>query len=184
MDALIVVDAQNEFTDGGHRPVPGHLSAFAAIRARVTEARAAGWPIAWIRHHNPPQDGPAFQPGTWGAEFGPGLAREEERDEAVFEKQVFGAFTGTGLDQWLGDRGIRRVTLVGFYVHMCLSTTAREALVRGLDVTIDPDATGGCDLADTRLGSLTAEEVRRSALLQLIHMGVRLTPAARTAAAA
>jgi nicotinamidase-related amidase len=76
------------------------------------------------------------------------------------------------------------VILVGFYVHMCLSTTAREALVRGLDVAIDPEATGGCDLVDSRLGSLSAEEVRRSALLQLAHMGVGLMPAPRAATAA
>lgn len=184
MDALIVVDAQNEFTAGGHRTVPNHRSAFAAIQAQVADARAAGRPIAWIRHHNLPQEAPAFQPGAWGAEFGPGLGRDAQRDETVFEKQVFGAFTGTGLESWLAERGIRRVILVGFYVHMCLSTTAREALVRGFSVTIDPDATGGCDLDDPRLGSLTAEEVRRSALLQLTHMGVQLTPAVRAATAA
>lgn len=174
MVALIVVDAQNEFAAGGHRTVPNHLTAFAAIQQRVAEARRVGSPIAWIRHHNLPHEAPAFQPGTWGAEFGPGLVVESDRDERVFEKQVFGAFTGSGLDQWLAERKVKQVQLVGFYVHMCLSTTAREALVRGFEVTIDPEATGGTELRDPVLGSQTAEEVRRSALLQLTHMGVRL----------
>jgi nicotinamidase-related amidase len=64
------------------------------------------------------------------------------------------------------------VLLVGFYTHMCLSTSAREALVRGFDVAVDPDATGARDLADEILGQLSSDEVRRSALLHLQHMGV------------
>lgn len=174
MDALIVVDAQNEFAAGGHRTVPNHHSAFAAIHRRVAEAREAGRPIAWVRHHNLPHEWPAFQPGTWGAEFGAGLALDPARDEQLFEKKVFGAFTGTGLEAWLRERNVAKVMLVGFYVHMCVSTTSREALVRGFDVTIDPEATGGTALQHPQLGSLTADEVRRTALLQLSHMGVTL----------
>lgn len=174
MDALIIVDAQNEFAAGGHRTIPNHAAAFAAVRQRVADARSAGTPIAWIQHHNLPHEWPAFQPGAPGAALGPGLAIDNKRDEVLFQKQVFGAFTGTGLEQWLQQRGVKRVMLVGFYVHMCLSTTAREALVRGFEVTIDPAATGGVDLQHPQLGALSADEVRRSALLQLAHMGVIL----------
>jgi nicotinamidase-related amidase len=58
---------------------------------------------------------------------------------------------------------------------MCVSTSAREALVRGFDVAIDPDATGARDLSDEILGQLSADEVRRSALLHLQNMGVTMT---------
>lgn len=178
MQALIIVDAQNEFTAGGHRAVPNAAAAFAVIHARVAEARAAGRPIAWIRHHNHPHEAPAFQPGTWGAEFGEGLAIDPTRDEQLFEKQVYGAFTGTGLETWLRERKVTQVLLVGFYVHMCLSTSSREALVRGFEVSIDPAATGGTALTHPLLGQQTADEVRRSALLQLTHMGVTLASGA------
>lgn len=174
MDALIVVDAQNEFTAGGHRTVPNHAAAFAAIRQRVADARASGIPIAWIQHHNLPHEAPAFQPGHWGAQLGDGLAVDTGRDERLFEKQVYGAFTGTGLEPWLRERQVKQLLLVGFYVHMCLSTTAREALVRGFDVRIDPEGTGGAELHHPLLGAQTAEEVRRTALLQLTHLGVAL----------
>jgi nicotinamidase-related amidase len=183
MDALIVVDAQNEFTAAGQRPVPNHRAAFAVIRQRVAEARAAGMPIAWIRHHNLPHEGPAFQPGSWGAQLAEGLAIDPTRDEQLFEKEVYGAFTGTGLEPWLRQRKVTRVLLVGFYVHMCLSTSAREALVRGFAVRIDPDATGGTELRDPLLGTQSAEEVQRTALLQLTHMGVTLSRAPEVAAA-
>jgi len=65
---------------------------------------------------------------------------------------------------------------VGFYAHMCVSTSAREALMRGFDVTIDPNGTEARDLEDEVLGRFNADEVRRSALLQLKHMGVTIAP--------
>jgi nicotinamidase-related amidase len=173
MRALIVVDAQNEFSEGGQRAVPGHAAALERIQFRVREARQAGGPIAWVRHFNKPNESRAFVPGTWGAELSPGLGPEAGYGpEKIFEKDVFGAFTGTGLEEWLHSMDVNGVLLVGFYTHMCVSTSAREALVRGFDVAIDPDATGARDLAGENLGTQTADQVRRSALLQLQNMGV------------
>src|SRR5262245_36374208 len=63
---------------------------------------------------------------------------------------------------------------LGFYAHMCLSTSVREALIRGLDVFIDPEATGARDLEHPALGRQSADEVRRSALLQLTNMGAQV----------
>lgn len=177
METLVVVDAQNEFSPDGKRPVPNHASALRAIRRRVQAARREGRPIAWVRHHNQPGEGPAFQPGSWGAEFSPGLGPESGHGpEVEFQKDVFGAFTGTDLQSWLKDRGSEAVLLVGFYAHMCLSTTAREGLMRGLAVSVDPDATGACDLEHGLLGAQTADEVRRSALLHLNQLGARIAP--------
>jgi hypothetical protein len=59
---------------------------------------------------------------------------------------------------------------------MCLSTSVREALVRGFDVVVDPNATGARDLEDEALGRQTADEVRRSALLHLRNMGATVAP--------
>lgn len=124
MQALLVVDAQNEFSPAGRRPVPNH-----------------------------------------GA-------------ERLFEKDIFGAFTGTDLEGWLRGLGVTEVVIAGFYTHVCVSTSAREALVRGFDVVLDPDATGARALEDDRLGRQRADDVRRSALLQLVNMGATLAPAA------
>ncbi len=184
MQALIVVDAQNEFSPEGRRPVPNHAAALARIHAWVAQARGEGWPIAWVRHYNRPHESPAFLPGTWGSELSPGLGPLADAPaERAFEKDVFGAFTGTGLEEWLRARGITRVVAVGFYAHMCLSTTVREALVRGFEVAVDPQATGARDLDHAELGRLTADEVVRSALLQVVHMGATLAAPASAAEA-
>ena len=175
MQALVVVDAQNEFSAEGLRPVTNHGEALECIRARVAEARQKGRPIAWVRHYNRPNESRAFVPGTWGAEFSSGLGpRLGFGPEELFEKDVYGAFTGTNLENWLRDIGAGSLLLVGFYTHMCVSTSAREALVRGFEVAVDPDGTGARDLDHELLGHQSADEVRRSALLQLVNMGVTI----------
>lgn len=173
MQALVVVDVQNEFSPAGKRAVPNHRDALAAIQRHVDEARRDRRPVAWIRHYNKPHESAAFVPGTWGSELSPGFGpREGFGPEALFEKDVFGAFTPTNLEAWLRGLGADAVLIVGFYTHMCVSTSAREALVRGFDVSVDPDATGARALDHDVLGHQTADDVRRSALLQLAHLGV------------
>jgi len=175
MQALIVVDAQNEFSAHGKRPVPDHDARLAAIRRHAERARHEGRPIAWVRHHNRPGESPAFVPGSWGAELSPGLGPlDRSQAEALFDKDVYGAFTGTGLDDWLRQRGADSLLIVGFYAHMCVSTSVREALVRGWRVAVDPRATGACEVRHPRLGDLSAAEVARTALLHLAHMGAEI----------
>jgi nicotinamidase-related amidase len=175
MRALIVVDVQNEFSAPGLRAVPNHGPALDRIHAHVEHARQERWAIAWVRHYNKPHESSAFVPGTWGAEFSPGIGPEAGfGPECIFEKDVYGAFTYTRLEEWLLANGVSDVLLVGFYAHGCVSTTAREALIRGFEVSIDPEATGACDMEHPLLGQQTADEVRRSALLHLTNMGVKL----------
>jgi nicotinamidase-related amidase len=175
MHALVVVDAQNEFSADGLRAVPNHAEAMECIRDRLAQTRHDGRPIAWIRHYNKPNESRAFVPGTWGAELSNGFGpRQGLCTEKLFEKDVYGAFSGTGLETWLREVGAGSLLLVGFYTHMCLSTSAREALVRGFEVAVDPDGTGACNLEHELLGHQSADEVRRSALLHLANMGVTI----------
>ncbi|WP_029278523.1 cysteine hydrolase family protein [Pedobacter borealis] len=177
MQALIVIDAQNEFSKDGKRPVPNHLAAIDVISKRVEEARLENRPIAWVRHFNKPTESPAFMHGTWGSEYVSGFGPKEGFGiEAEFKKNVYGAFTGTDIGAWLKRIGTGEVLIVGFYTHGCVATTAREAIMADLDVSLDPDATGACDIANEILGTLSADEVRRSALLHLSSMGASITP--------
>lgn len=179
MPALIVVDVQNEFSPEGVRPVPNHAVALQRIHEHIAHARREGRPIAFAQHYNKPYESRAFVPGSWGAALSPGIGpRPGFGPERLFEKDVFGAFSTTDLEHWLRSHSVRQVLLVGFYAHMCLSTTAREALVRGFDVAVDPQATGARDLDDQLLGRQSAADVCRSALLHLVNMGVTLAPAA------
>jgi nicotinamidase-related amidase len=181
MQALLVVDVQNEFSPEGLRAVPNHATAMRAIHAHVERARAEERPIAWIQHFNKPSESRAFVPGSWGAELSAGMGPVPGHGpERLFQKDVFGAFTTTALDAWLRELGVTDVLIVGFYAHMCVSTSVREALVRGYDVVIDPSATGARDLEHPLLGTQRAVDVRRTAMLQLVHMGATVFDADET----
>jgi nicotinamidase-related amidase len=179
MRALLVVDVQNEFSPGGQREIDQYAPAVAQILRQVEAARRERRPIAWVQHHNQPHESRAFVPGSWGAALPPGLGPLAGLGaERLFVKDVSGAFGATDLEGWLRDLAVTSLLIVGFYAHLCLSTTTREALSLGFDVQVDPEATGARDIEDPVLGRLTADEVRRSALLHLVHMGATVVPSA------
>jgi len=170
MEALVVIDAQNEFSSEGAMAVEGHAAALEEVAGRVAAARAAGRPVAWILHNNG-AGAERFRPGSWGAELSPGL--EPAPGEPIFIKTVFGALTGTELGSWLEKKDVTALELVGFLTHMCVSTTAREGLMSGLAVAIDAKATGSRAI-ESSAGSFTADVIHRSALAQLETMGVEV----------
>ena len=173
MQTLVIIDAQNEFSANGQRPVPIIEEAVERIKLRIAQARAAGTPIAWVRHFNKPDESSAFMPGTWGAEFLPGLAPDTSSAiEKEFHKDVFGAFTGSDLGSWLNELGSKEILITGFYTHGCVSTTSREGLMAGLTVRIDPIATGTRAMAINGIGEMTAAQSRAAAVLHLENMGV------------
>jgi nicotinamidase-related amidase len=84
-----------------------------------------------------------------------------------------GALPPGELGSWLEEKGAGAIELVGFLTHMCVSTTAREALMRGLAVAID-DKTTETRATDSSVGSFLTELMHRSALAQLETMGVAI----------
>ncbi|WP_162618599.1 isochorismatase family cysteine hydrolase [Pedobacter yulinensis] len=175
MQTLVIIDAQNEFSAGGKRPVPDVLPALEVIKKRIAIARKNGTPIAWVRHFNRPHESPAFMPGTWGSEYLPGLGPDVSNTlEREFKKDVYGAFTGSDIGSWLTDMGSSAVLITGFYTHGCVSTTSREAIMAGLAVSIDPDATATIALEHALLGKISAAQSKVAALLQLENMGARM----------
>lgn len=175
MNALIVVDAQNEFSADGKRPVIDFEATMQSIRKLVAEARQQDSAVAWIRHFNKPNESKAFVPDTWGSAFADGCGPiRSSTNEKEFQKNVYGAFTGTDIGNWLHALHVDSIMIVGFYTHGCVSTTSREAIMRDFSVTLNAKATAACELHHDLLGKMTAEEVKRSALIQLAAMGAHV----------
>lgn len=125
----------------------------AAISALLDKYRAASAPLAHIVHQTP-AGAPVFTPGT-------ALAREFEElepraGEKVVAKQFPGSFTGTDLGAWIEGTGRRKVVLCGYMVHVCVSTTARQAAERGYDVLVVEEAVGDRDIPGARAEELVA----------------------------
>ncbi|RIK87561.1 MAG: cysteine hydrolase [Hyphomicrobiales bacterium] len=139
--AVVVIDAQREYVDGGLR-LPGVDAALDNIAALLAAARAAGAPVVHVRHRGRP--GGLFDPEKTAFELAPQAASLP--GEAVVDKGLPNGFAGTTLKDVLDAAGRKRLVLAGFMTHMCVSSTARAALDLGFSTVVLSDATATRDL--------------------------------------
>jgi nicotinamidase/pyrazinamidase len=178
--ALIVVDVQNDFCEGGSLAVAGGAAVAAAISAHIP---SAGYDhvVATRDHHVDPGRHFAEQPdfletwpahcvvGTGGVELHPALDREPL--EAIFDKGEFaaaysgfeGAADGVPLAEWLRARGVDAVEIVGIATDHCVRATALDAVGNGFTTRVLLPMTVG-----------VTEGTTEAALEQLRTAGVEL----------
>ena len=158
-----MVDVQNDFCEGGSLAVAGGAAVAAAISARL---RFGGdrWDhvVATRDHHVDPgahfSEHPDFvdswpphcRTGTPGASFHPEL--DVAPIEAVFDKGRFTAaysgFEGAdarrrALRDWLAERGVTEVDVVGIATDHCVRATALDAAGAGFATTVLLDLCAG-----------------------------------------
>jgi nicotinamidase/pyrazinamidase len=159
--ALIVVDVQNDFCEGGSLPVTGGAEVAAAISRHVSTAEY-DHVVATRDHHVDPgahfSDAPDFvtswpphcRMGTPGASFHPDL--DVAPIEAVFSKgahaAAYSGFEGTDPDgrtlaEWLRERDVDTVEVVGIATDHCVRATALDAAREGFATTVLLDLTAG-----------------------------------------
>ncbi|KAJ7089489.1 Isochorismatase-like protein [Mycena crocata] len=158
---LIIIDAQNEYASGKLAVSSSNIATSRpAIATLLQRFRAAGAPVAHVVHRTP--DGaPVFTPGTALAEEFAELAPAGAA-EFVVEKRFPGSFAETDLQARIEATRRRKLVLVGYMSHVCVSTTAREAHQRGYDVLVVEDGIGDRDIPGA-----SAEEVTKMVLLEL-----------------
>ena len=191
MRALIVVDVQNDFTEGGSLAVAGG-SAVAAAISQYLAAEGDGYAhvVASRDYHVDPgahfSDHPDFA-GSWpphcvvgtpGAQFHPRL--DTSHLEAVFSKgahaAAYSAFegadgAGTPLADWLRERDVDTLDVVGLATDYCVRATALDAARGGFATRVLLGMTAG-----------VAPVTTREALDALRTAGVDLTGAPTVAA--
>lgn len=64
----------------------------------------------------------------------------QQAQDHLVTKRTWGAFTGTDLEQYLKDRGVTQVVIVGVATAIGVESTARQAFELGLNVTLAVDA--------------------------------------------
>ena len=146
--ALLVVDVQNDFCEGGSLAVAGGTAVAGAISEHV---RSAGYAhvVATRDHHVDPGGHFAEQPdfletwpahcvvGTGGEELHPALDRDPI--EAVFDKGDYAAAYsgfegqdgGTPLADWLRAHRITDPDVCGIATDHCVRATALDAQAAG-----------------------------------------------------
>jgi nicotinamidase/pyrazinamidase len=168
VDALLVVDFQNDFTPGGALPVadgdkiaepinslldsfdlvvatrdwhpPDHGS-FAGVEVDPASWRGADPPSIWPVH---------CVQGTPGAELHPAL--EQAKVDVVIDKgqdpnsQGYSGFQDTRLADLLLERGVDRLYVTGLATDYCVKNTVLDARRLGFDVSVVEDAIRGVEV--------------------------------------
>ena len=136
--ALLVIDVQESFRQ---RPLWAAISnpGIAGDVARLVDgARASGDLVAWVLQSEP-GSGTPFDPASGYVRYLAPLAPEP--GEPQLTKTSHNAFTTTGLQQLLTQRGIRELVICGIRTEQCCETTARVASDLGYQVTFVTEAT-------------------------------------------
>ncbi|MEE1928122.1 isochorismatase family protein [Streptomyces sp. TRM 70351] len=186
--ALIVVDVQNDFCEGGSLAVPGGSEVAAAITDLVGDATAGYRHVVATRdHHIDPGDHFSERPdfthswprhcvaGTEGVGFHPNFAPAIASGavEAVFDKGAHAAAysgfegadeNGVPLTDWLRAREVTEVDVVGIATDHCVRATALDAAAEGFRTRVLLGLTAAVAPATTE-----------AALGQLRTAGVSLT---------
>ena len=167
MRALIVVDVQNDFCEGGSLAVAGGALVAQKITDLLVEHDYAHVVATKDYHVNPGDhfsDDPDYQHswpphcvvGTSGEDFHPSF--NPVLAEAVFHKghhsAAYSGFEGhtddgTGLEDWLRARGVDAVDVVGIATDYCVKATAADAVAAGFNTRVLLDFTAGVAPATT-----------------------------------
>ncbi|MFE0653005.1 isochorismatase family protein [Streptomyces sp. NPDC059534] len=190
--ALIVVDVQNDFCEGGSLAVTGGADVAAAVTDLVGQTAGTSYRhvVATRDHHVDP--GAHFAPageapdyvsswpvhcvaGTEGVGFHPNFAPAVASGaiDAVFDKGAYSAAysgfegrdeNGETLAGWLRARDVTEVDVVGIATDHCVRATALDAAREGFRTHVLLDLTAG-----------VAKETTGRALEELRAAGVELT---------
>ena len=168
--ALLVIDAQVDFLDGGASPVAGTSERLPAMRRLVEAYRSAGRPVVHVVRLYDGDDvdlvrraavrsGAAIvRPGSAGARIAAPLLPDPDveldgdvllagglqrvgRDEVVVWKPRWSAFHRTPLDDHLRALGVDTVVVAGCNFPNCPRATVFDASERDYRVVVAEDAT-------------------------------------------
>lgn len=142
--AVIVIDIQNEYFPGGKMPIPDGMKALNNSKRIVNFAHKNHMPVFFVQHVGD-ANAPLFAKGSRFAEFHKDL--QPVNGDRVITKATPSSFVGTDLKAQLDELGIKQLIITGLMTHMCISSTARDAVPLGFSVIIPEDATATRDLA-------------------------------------
>lgn len=163
--ALIIVDVQNDFCEGGSLAVAGGASVASAITDYVTTqgedyrtiVATADWHIDPGTHWSESPDFVDSWPvhckvGTGGAEFHPEVSRAIQLCDRIFRKgeheAAYSGFEGRDDDggtllDWLTSSEVDAVDVCGIATDFCVKATALDAHDAGLKTSVLLDLTAG-----------------------------------------
>jgi|GEM_PF-78652 len=168
MRGLIIVDVQNDFCEGGALPVAGGTAVAQAIGRYLADGHPYDHVVATRDWHIDPgshfSETPDFvmswpphcRADSTGAALHPAL--DDDRIEAIFSKGAYDPgysglegvdAAGTALPDWLRDRRVDAIDVVGLATDHCVRATAEGAARAGFTTRVLVDLTAGIAPAST-----------------------------------
>jgi nicotinamidase-related amidase len=136
--ALLVIDIQNFYFEGGNLPLTGPNEAAEQAR-RVLEAfRAKHLPVVHIRHV--PKSVAIVDGEPTDAQYRIRPIVAPVAGEKIVTKRVINSFRDTDLLDYLREKGIKKLVIVGMQTHMCVEAASRAGVDFGFEVTLVHDA--------------------------------------------
>ena len=136
--ALIIVDVQKDYFEGGRNELVGAKEATKKIKYLIDAFRAKNEPVIYVKHINNKPGATFFIAGTDGIEVSDLITPEST--DLIVEKHSPNSFLGTSLQEHLVDMKIKKLVICGMMTHMCIDTTVRAAKGLEYEITVVEDA--------------------------------------------
>jgi nicotinamidase/pyrazinamidase len=168
MDALLIVDFQNDFTPGGALAVDEGDRIADPVQALAPHFDLIVATRDWHPTEHGSFRGVAVDPDKWEGKDPPGIwpvhcvadtegaqlhhSLESVRVDVIVDKgqspnsQGYSGFQGTDLARLLRERGVTQVYVTGLATDYCVKNTVLDALSEGFDVKVVSDAIRGVDV--------------------------------------
>lgn len=144
MKALLIIDIQNDYFEGGAMPLVGSFEAAEKTKLIIDDFRKKQLPVIYIQHIAAMPEAGFFLPDTKGAEIYEGV--KPQTTEKIIVKHFPNSFIQTGLDEYLKSQGVDELVITGMMTHMCVDATTRGAKDLGYNCTVIGDASATRDL--------------------------------------
>ncbi len=136
--ALLIIDIQNFYFDGGKVPLAGPVEASLKAKALLERFRADGWPVVHVQHL--PKEVADPDPGIADMQYRIHPTVLPLASEKLIGKHHANSFRETTLLAHLRELKVSRLVVAGMQTHMCVEAATRAAADLGFDVTVIHDA--------------------------------------------
>ena len=136
--ALVVIDIQQFYFEGGLVPLTGSMEAAAQARKVLDAFRARALPVIHVRHVPKSVAIVDGEPADPQYRIRPEV--QPVAGEKVISKRFANSFRETDLLESLRQKGITRIVIAGMQTHMCVEAASRAATDLGFDVVVVHDA--------------------------------------------
>jgi nicotinamidase-related amidase len=164
--ALIIIDIQNDYFEGGAHPLSGSLEASLKAKHVLGYFRKKKLPVIHVQHISTRPGATFLLPGTKGI----GIHKNVEpvEGEKVIVKHFPNSFRETDLLDSIKGKHIQHLVICGMMTQMCVDATVRAAKDHGLTCTLLSDACATMDL-EIHGQHVLAAEVQKSYLAALSY---------------